>query len=259
MTTNPTLETALRHDRVVVGVSLALVTAIAWTWLAIQAVEMDAMAMAMLTPWTMADALATFAMWTVMMIGMMLPSAAPMILLYALVARKQGAKERTESGQGFAPIGIFAAGYLIAWTGFSIAATALQWGLEQTALLSPKMAGASPYFGGGLLLAAGLYQLTPLKQACLENCRSPITFLSRSWRPGYAGAMTMGVHHGVYCVGCCWVLMLLLFLLGVMNLLWVAAIAAFVLLEKIMPQGKLMGRAAGVLFAIAGVMMMAWG
>ena len=248
------LETALRHDRMVVGVTLAAVIVVAWVWLADQALEMEAMTMATLSPWSMADAWTTFAMWTVMMIGMMLPSAAPMILLYALVARKRGSPSRD-----FAHIGIFTGGYLIAWTLFSIAATALQWGFEQTALLSPMMASASPYFGGGLLIAAGIYQLTPLKQACLNNCRSPIDFLSRSWRPGKAGAVIMGVHHGVYCVGCCWALMALLFLLGVMNLLWVAALAAFVLLEKIASYGNVLGRAAGVLMTLAGVMMMTQG
>ncbi len=159
----------------------------------------------------------------------------------------------------FAPTGAFAAGYLVAWTLFSLAATALQWALEQAALVSPMMVGASAWLGGGLLVAAGVYQWTPLKHACLENCRSPDAFLSRIWRKGAGGAVAMGVHHGAYCVGCCWFLMALLFVGGVMNLLWVAAIAAFVLLEKIVRHGHLVSRACGALFALAGVYVLVTG
>ena len=165
----------------------------------------------------------------------------------------RGARQ-VEKGRGgeFASNGAFALGYVVAWVGFSAAATVLQWGLEQAALLSPMMASASPVLGGGLLIAAGVYQWTPLKRACLVKCRAPFEFLSRHWRPGSGGAVVMGLHHGAYCVGCCWVLMALLFVLGVMNLFWVGGLAAFVLLEKLGPRGDLVGR-------LIGLALLAWG
>ncbi len=246
MTEGAALAGVLQRDRAVTIASLVAVTALAWAYLVALAGDMGAMPE--VAPWMALDAALMFVMWAVMMVGMMLPSAAPMILLYAAVSRKQRGR-----GRVFAPTGGFAAGYLVAWTLFSLAATALQWALEQAALLSPMMVSASAWLGGGLLIAAGAYQWTPLKHACLENCRSPVAFLSRIWRKGTSGAVVMGVHHGAYCVGCCWVLMALLFVGGVMNLLWVAAIAAFVLVEKLTPYGHLVSRASGALLALAGV------
>ncbi len=248
------LEAFLKRDRWFVLAGLAGATAIAWAYLVVMAGDMDAVAMPVVAPWSALDFWLMFVMWAVMMVGMMLPSAAPMILLYAAVSRRQRRR-----GHVFAPTGVFAAGYVVAWTAFSLAATALQGALEQAALLSPMMAATSPYLGGALLVAAGVYQWTPLKHACLENCRAPAEFLSRSWRNGTGGAIAMGVHHGAYCVGCCWVLMGLLFVAGVMNLLWVAAITAFVLIEKIAPGGHRFARAAGVLFVAAGVYMTIYG
>ena len=210
------MENVLKRDQAVTIASLVAVTALAWAYLV--ALAGDIGAMPEVAPWSAIDFWLMLVMWAVMMVGMMLPSAAPMILLYAAVSRKQRGR-----GHVFAPTGVFAAGYLVAWTVFSLAATALQWALEQAALLSPMMVGASPYLGGALLITAGVYQWTPLKHACLENCRAPAEFLSRIWRPGTGGAVAMGVHHGAYCIGCCWVLMGLLFVGGVMNLLWVAA------------------------------------
>ena len=250
------LEAFLKRDRWFVLAGLAGATALAWAYLVVMAADMDAMAMgAVAMPavetWSALDFWLMFVMWTVMMVGMMLPSAAPMILLYAAVSRRQRGR-----GHVFAPTGVFAAGYLVAWTVFSLAATALQWTLEQMALLSPMMASTSPYLGGGLLVAAGIYQWTPLKHACLQNCRAPAEFLSRSWRNGTGGAVTMGIHHGIYCVGCCWVLMGLLIVAGVMNLLWVAAITALVLIEKIAPGGYRLARIAGALFVAAGTYIM---
>ena len=248
------LEAFLKRDRWFVLAGLAGATAIAWAYLVVMAGDMDAVAMPVVAPWSALDFWLMFVMWAVMMVGMMLPSAAPMILLYAAVSRRQRRR-----GHVFAPTGVFAAGYVVAWTAFSLAATALQGALEQAALLSPMMAATSPYLGGALLVAAGVYQWMPLKHACLENCRAPAEFLSRSWRNGTGGAIAMGVHHGAYCVGCCWVLMGLLFVAGVMNLLWVAAITAFVLIEKIAPGGHRFARAAGVLFVAAGVYMTIYG
>jgi predicted metal-binding membrane protein len=181
------------------------------------------------------------------MLAMMLPSATPMILLFAAVNRKQRAR-----GGPFVPTAAFAAGYLVLWAVFSVLAVALQWGLQRVELVSPVLLRADIVVGGLLLVAAGLYQLTPLKHACLEHCRSPAHFLSRHWRSGPAGALRMGMEHGAFCVGCCWFLMLLLFVGGVMNLAWIAGLAAFVLLEKTVPAGHWLARAAGVALLLTG-------
>jgi predicted metal-binding membrane protein len=185
---------------------------------------------------------------------MMVPSAAPMILLYAMVSRKQAERDAPAL-----PTGVFALGYLVIWGVFSIAAATLQWGLEQALLISPMMASASLAFGGIVLVAAGLYQLTPLKYACLEHCRSPLHFLTHGFRKGAWGAFRMGAEHGVYCLGCCWVLMALLFVGGVMNLLWIAGIAIFVLIEKLLPFGHHTSRVTGVLLTAWGIWVLAQG
>ncbi len=228
------------------------VSALAWAYLVWMAVMMADMPMddAMLGvhPWTAVDFLAMFVMWAVMMIGMMVPTAIPMTLIFAAVALKA---ER----QGH-PVGsptLFISGYIVMWTLFSAAATLLQWGLDQAALLSPMMVSNSPALGAGLLIAAGVYQLTPAKGACLDHCRAPAHFISRHWRPGPFGAFLMGIEHGAFCLGCCWVLMGLLFFGGVMNLLWIAAITLFVLLEKALPAGAQAGRRLGAVMILAGV------
>ena len=250
-----TLETILKRDRIIVLSGVVGAAALAWVYLAVVAVGMsDAAAMARIRPWGAVDFALMFLMWAVMMVGMMLPSAAPMILLFAAINRKQ-----REQGGPFIPTGAFGAGYVIAWTGFSMLATALQWALEQAALLSPMMVSASPVVGGLVLVAAGVYQWTPLKHACLKRCRSPFEFISRSWRRGAGGALAMGLEHGAFCVGCCWVLMGLLFVGGVMNLLWVAAIAVFVLIEKLAPFGALAGRASGLILIFAGLFVIVRG
>ena len=241
------LEAVLKRDRIVLLAALAGVTALAWVYLVISAVGMDAMSMAQARPWTTLDCGLMFLMWAVMMVGMMVPSATPMILLFAAVSRKQ-----RERGQPFAPTAGFVAGYIAVWTGFSIFATALQWMLEQGALLSPMMVSTSPVLGGVLLIGAGIYQWSPLKHACLKRCRSPLDFILRGWNQGSGGAVMMGLEHGAYCLGCCWVLMGLLFVAGVMNLLWVTAIAVFVLVEKLAPRGDLTGRLGGALLILAG-------
>jgi predicted metal-binding membrane protein len=252
----PILPLILRRDRLPAVVGLVGVTALAWLyllWMAHAMPDMAGMAqmvMPMIEPWSAADWLAMFLMWAIMMVGMMLPSAAPMILLYDRVRERQEAR-----GASLAATGVFALGYLIAWSLFSLGATAAQWTLEQAALLSPMMASASPWLGGGLLIAAALYQWTPLKHACLLHCRSPILFLGHHWRPGSSGALRMGLHHGLYCIGCCWVLMALLFVVGVMNLLWIALLALFVLLEKVLAQGELFSRLSALLLAGAGALV----
>lgn len=201
-------------------------------------------------PWTAAEAAALLAMWWIMMAGMMLPSAAAMVLTFATINRK-----RRERGEPYVATAVFVAGYLLAWGGYSAAATAAQWGLEQAALLSPMMVATSPLFGGALLVGAGVYQFTPLKHACLNHCRSPFAFLLNRWRDGTGGALAMGVENGLYCLGCCWVAMALLFVFGVMNLLWVAALTALVLVEKTVPGGERLARIAGAAMVAAGLTM----
>ena len=186
-----------------------------------------------------------------MMVAMMVPGTAPMILLFAAIRRKQ-----RESDHPLASVSAIVAGYVAVWSVFSLAATLLQWGLEQAALLSPMMVGTGPILGGALLVVAGLYQWSPLKQACLRHCRSPIHFIVHRRRAGSGGAFVMSLEHGAFCVGCCWFLMGLLFVGGVMNLLWVAAIAVFVLLEKVLPFGARAGRVTGGLLVLAGLFVL---
>jgi predicted metal-binding membrane protein len=247
-----------RRDRLLVAAGLAAIAGLAWLYLLTLASGMDggtqSAAMPALRPWSATDFALMFAMWAVMMVAMMTPSAAPMILLHAAVIRKRPGPDYPATATA-----AFAAGYLAVWTGFSALATLLQWGFGQTALLSPMMASTSPWLGGTLLIAAGAYQVTPLKQACLQHCRSPVHFLTSHWRKGTGGAFRMGLAHGLFCVGCCWVLMALLFVGGVMNLLWIAALAAFVLLEKVVPHGLLLGRAAGGLLVLGGLWLIVQG
>lgn len=251
---------AVRRDRVVTLAGLAAVVALAWAYLWLGAAEMDHGAMAGMTMAAMpaafsAGAIAvTFAMWTVMMAAMMLPSAAPAILLYGALVRKSGARGTVLPG-----VWIFAGGYLLIWTGFSAVAAALQTLLEHAALLTPAMTSASAVLSALALIAAGVYQLTPLKQACLGKCRNPLEFFMMHWRAGPGGAVGMGLLHGVYCVGCCWALMLLLFVAGVMNLLWVALIAAFVFVEKLFPAIPAVSRTASAALILAGMYLLVMG
>ena len=212
---------------------------------------MAEMGMSMDMPWRTADVLLAFAMWAVMMAGMMTPSAAPVVLLVAGMNRRRGAQR--VPGVVFA----FGAGYLLIWVAFSAAAALSQWALHQAALLSPAMTTSSARLGAAILIAAGIYQLTPFKGTCLTHCRSPLGFLMSHWRDGTAGALRMGIAHGSYCLGCCWALMGVLFVVGVMNLLWVAAIAIFVLMEKVGPAGTLIARVAGVAMIAAGTYALA--
>lgn len=247
-TTTPHLP---RRDRVAILSALLGVTVLAWLYLVDMAGGMAGMgsggAMMEIDAWGLRDAILMFAMWAVMMLGMMVPTAAPMALVYAAVARKAA-----RGGTILAPTAVFVSGYVAMWTLFSVGATAAQWGLERAALLSPMLVSTSPTLGAALLIGAGVYQLTPYKDACLEHCRSPAHFISEHWRPGTFGAFRMGLVHGAYCLGCCWILMGLLFFGGVMNLLWIAGITLFVLLEKITPFGALGGRAAGLVMIAVG-------
>ncbi|MES2070595.1 MAG: DUF2182 domain-containing protein [Pseudomonadota bacterium] len=245
------LRWSLRHDRLLVICGLALVVLLSWAYLFTGAgtmQEMGDMLMPMSAgPWTFGHAALMFAMWAVMMAAMMLPSAAPMILLYSTIAQRNAAR-----GGSVAASGSFTLGYIAVWSAFSLVATALQYGLEQAALLSPMMEATSLLLTGAVLIAAGLYQWTPLKQVCLRHCRSPLEFITAHWRTGAGGAFAMGFRHGAYCVGCCWLLMLLLFVGGVMNFAWIGGLALFVLIEKLAPAGHWIGRGAGVLLVLWG-------
>jgi predicted metal-binding membrane protein len=196
--------------------------------------------------WTVGHFIIVILMWWVMMIAMMTPSAAPMILLYARATRHGQGSGKLE--RGVVPTAAFAGGYLAVWLGFSLLAALLQWGLEQSGLVSAMMmASTSGYVSAAILAAAGLYQLSPLKHVCLSHCRAPAAFLSHHWRPGSSGALRMGLTHGAYCVGCCWVLMALLFVGGIMNAIWIAGLSILVLGEKLAPHGTWLGRAAGLI------------
>jgi predicted metal-binding membrane protein len=190
-------------------------------------------------------------MWTEMMVAMMIPSAAPMILTFAVVQRK-----RREQEQPFVPAGIFVLGYLVVWTGFSLAAAVAQWILHGQALLSPMMASTSRVLAGTLLVGAGVFQWTPLKNSCLAHCRTPLGFLMTDWREGRFGALMMGLKHGAYCTGCCWAIMALLFVAGVMNVVWIAVLAALVLAEKLLPKGMWFSKMTGLLLVAWGIWVM---
>jgi predicted metal-binding membrane protein len=253
-------ERVIRRDRLIMVAGLVAVLALSWTYLVITGRGMQsmlsegemhaAMGMPEMQSWTR-ELAALFAMWTVMMVGMMLPSATPLILLILGVYRRRDDRHTQLNSV------LFVGGYLLAWTVFSLAAASGQILLHRAALLSAAMVARSGFLAAGILFVAGLYQLLPAKNACLTHCRSPLSFLGHHWREGPGGAIHMGFFHGLFCVGCCWALMALLFVAGVMNLLWVAAIAAFVLVEKVTRQGLLLGRVAGVLLILWGAFVLA--
>jgi len=265
MTTEQTAtEVVVRHEKWIVLAGLALIAFVAWWWvLAGAGTGMSAWSMTtwqfpppafgmMFEEWTTGYAVLMFFMWWIMMIAMMTPSAAPMILLYAGAYRHEQRQRKLASG--LVPTFAFVLGYLIAWAVFSVIATGLQWWLEHAGLVHQmKMWSISSLFSAVLLIAAGLYQLTPLKNVCLEHCRSPAQFLAEHFRPGSFGAFNIGWKHGLYCLGCCWFLMALLFAGGIMNLVWIAGLAIFVLIEKVAPAGNWIGRSAGVVMIVIGV------
>lgn len=265
------LEFVLRRDRVVVAAALGLLTVLCWAYMLWLVVAMNAgmsqgtgampaqstpSAAGMLSamkPWTLSEFVLMFVMWAVMMVGMMTPSAAPMILLYARVGR-----QARQEGKPLAATAYFAGGYLFAWTVFSLIATLGQWGLERALLLDPMMTSANGFFSGIVLMAAGIFQWSPQKRACLKHCQAPMAFIQAhgGLRKDGWGSFAIGVRHGAFCIGCCWALMALLFVGGVMNILWIAAIAIFVLAEKVIPTGHVVSRLAGILLVAAGVWML---
>ena len=247
---------SFRHRRsMLIGFIIAL-SVLSWAYLLYLASNMAAMksgsmAMDMMMPashaWTLPDFEAMFVMWSVMMVAMMLPSASPMILLFEKISEGRA----TQSAPRPSSVE-FMAGYLLIWTGFSLLATLLNWALHSAGVLDSMMGKATPVVAGATLLVAGIYQWTPLKNACLAQCRSPVQFLLAHWSDRRFGAVQMGAQHGLFCLGCCWFLMLLLFALGVMNLLWIAVLTVIVLAEKILPAGDKIARFTGLLLFLWG-------
>jgi len=262
----PTLtERIVRREQALIALGLAAITGLAWLYVFTGAgTGMSTIAMTtwqfppprpsmmMMGEWGATYWLTMLVMWWVMMIAMMIPSAAPMILLYARVFRH--GQSRGQIPDSFAPTAAFAAGYLVCWLAFSALATCLQFALERLGHVDGMMMwSTSRWLTAGLLVAAGLFQLSPLKATCLDHCRAPAAFLSRHWRPGQMGAFRLGIVHGAYCLGCCWALMLLLFAAGIMNLVWIAGLAILVLLEKLAPFGANLTPFSAALLTGAGI------
>jgi predicted metal-binding membrane protein len=261
------LQAVARHDRWFLTAGIALVIALAWAWLlagagmSIGGLEMTRMSlgenahmdmtMTSVADWSPSYVLVMFLMWWIMMIAMMLPSAAPTILLAAAINRNAD-PDRSPYGA----TGAFAVGYLFGWGLFSAAAVALQWVMAESGLLSDMLISKSNILSAGILISAGIWQFTPLKNACLRHCQSPVQFLTQNRRPGHHGAFTMGLHHSLFCVSCCWFLMLLLFVGGVMNLIWVGALAVYVWLEKTLPAGSHLSRFTGIALIAGGILVM---
>lgn len=263
MTADAARTAALSGIQIVLLAALLALAGLAWgyiLWLAAQMnADMSGMDMngsAMMAPafahWTLVHFIFIFTMWAVMMVGMMTPTALPMVLMYARVMQQHSAP-----GARIAPAGWFATGYLTAWIIFSAGAALAQWGLESLALITPMMASASHRFGGMVLIAAGVYQWLPIKDACLVQCRAPLSFIQRhgGFQADGPGSLRLGLLHGMYCVGCCWALMAVLFVVGVMNLLWIATLMIIVLLEKVVPAGHYLARAAGAAAVVAGSLL----
>jgi len=266
----PTPITLLRRDRIVVVLVLTLLTALAWSYLLWLSADMamggmdmgdfrmipSGMGLMVLahTPWQAMEFAFVFVMWTVMMVGMMTPSAVPMILMYARVGRQ------TE-GAPFASTVWFAVGYLLVWVASALLATLIQWALERTALLDSWMETTSNVLGGLVFVAAGTYQWTRVKDLCLAQCQKPFEFVMRhgGFRRDAPGSVMLGLRHGAYCVGCCWTLMALLFVGGVMNLLWIVLLALLILLEKITPSGRLIAQLAGIILIAVGAWLFSMG
>ena len=264
------LAAVLRRDRAIVAACLVVLILLAWAYIVWLADDMEMGGMDMTgfrmipagsglmmpadAPWHAIEFAFVFAMWAVMMVGMMTPSVTPLVLLYVRAGRQAAAQQ-----QPFAASAFLAGGYLLAWTAFSLIATLGQWAVERMGLLTPSMASASSALGGLILVAAGLYQWTPLKDVCLRQCQFPLQFIQRhgGFRADAIGSLALGARHGVYCVGCCWVLMALLFVGGVMNVFWIALISIFVLAEKVVPVRRLISRFAGTLFFAVGVWLIA--
>jgi len=248
----------LKRDRLIIISGLFIIALLSWLYIIYlykQMVYMDMnalfFAMPMTPTWTYIDFILLFLMWLVMMIAMMTPSVSPLVLIFATINR-----QRKQQDHPFINAAFLMAGYFLVWTAFSLAATVLQWWLQQMSLLNPDMKTTSKILGSIILIAAGIFQFTPLKQACLTHCRTPLNFVLQHWKEGKHGALRMGIESGTYCLGCCWMLMVLLFVTGIMNLLWVSIIALFVLVEKILSQIKWIPYFAGTVLILYGIVIL---
>jgi predicted metal-binding membrane protein len=254
MQTETAFENILKKDRVIVLIGLFTILALSWIYTVYLASHMEMMDMKptiiQIVEWDFSEIFTLFVMWIVMMIAMMIPSATPLILMFSQVNRK-----RSQRNAPYIPTINFILGYIFIWSGYSIGITLIQYFLHNKALLSPMMISQNNIFGGSILILAGIFQWTPLKNSCLIHCRSPLSFITTQWKEGKFGAFFMGIKHGNYCVGCCWILMALLFVSGVMNLLWISVITLYVLIEKIHPWGNFIGKITGVLLLTGGVIM----
>jgi predicted metal-binding membrane protein len=256
------IQAVAQRDRLVVGVALVGIAGVAWYYLAHEAEKFAATGVCQcaammiggpdLAPWSPQTLLPLFLMWAEMMVAMMLPAVTPLVLLFSKVARA-----RAERGQPYVSTAFFVSGYFAVWTAFSVGAAVAQWVLHGTALLSPQMTASSSILSGALLVTAGAFQFSPLKSACLAHCRSPLTFLMTNWSDGRTGAFLMGWKHGWFCTACCWLLMLLLLVVGVMNLLWIALLALFALSERVAPKAWRLSQISGLVLLGAGMWLLA--
>jgi predicted metal-binding membrane protein len=248
----------IKRDRLIIIGGLFFIALLSWLYIIYlyrQMVYMDMnalfFAMPMTPEWTNMDFILLFLMWLVMMIAMMTPSVSPLILIFTTINR-----QRKQQVHPFVNAAFLMAGYFLVWAAFSFVATALQWLLQQMSLLSPDMKTTSKILGSIILIATGIFQFTPLKQTCLAHCRTPLNFVLQHWKEGKQGALKMGIENGFYCLGCCWLLMGLLFVTGIMNLLWVSIIAFFVLTEKLFSRVKWIPYLAGTLLILYGVLFL---
>lgn len=257
METSPLVH-VLKKDRLIVLTALSLLCVLSWLYIIylynqMHPMNMDALFFAMpMTPrWTWTDFTLLFLMWFVMMIAMMTPSVIPLIVMFAVINRK-----RRQQQNPYVSSGYLLGGYFLVWAAFSLFATLLQWLLQRASLLNPEMVTTSKVAGGIIMIAAGTFQFTPLKNTCLGNCRSPIGFIHQHWKSGKTGAFRMGIKNGMYCLGCCWILMILLFVSGIMNIFWIIIISLFVLIEKVLPSVKVISLIAGIALIAYGIIVL---
>jgi len=257
----PAVAPPMRGDRLFVAAGLIALTSLSWLYLVLLAEAMGAMGAGQGSPymwlmpmgrWGLVESALCLGMWVVMMIAMMVPSAAPMLFAFHAISRSRG--DCTVAGRRFVA---FLLGYVVVWSAFSVLAAGAQWWLHESAVVTDAMVSSSRMLDAALLLCAGIYQFVPVKHGCLSRCRSPMAFLLSEWRNGAKGAWVMGVRHGAFCVGCCWGLMALLFVGGVMNLLWIALLAGAVLIEKLLPFGATLAKLAGLALCAGGIWLLA--
>jgi len=258
MTKTSPLAYVLKKDRLIVVIALLILCVLSWLYIIylynqMYPMNMDALffAMPMTSKWSWTDFVLLFIMWFVMMIAMMTPSVTPLVLIFTLINRK-----RQQGQNPFVPSVYLLSGYFLIWAAFSLLATLLQWSLQQVSLLNPEMVTTNKILGGSILIFAGVFQFTSLKNTCLRTCQTPISFIHQHWKEGKSGALRMGIKNGIYCLGCCWILMLLLFVSGIMNILWIAIISLFVLTEKVLSSVKIISVIAGIALVAYGIIIL---